>query len=193
MRDGYLGVGGLLAVCLALASLGLSACQPLYGGKPEKLNNPTKKRKPAEAPEAVVEVKYVEDCAANFRDDPKRVFRDTNGSNTLVTSGDDASGQADKAKDPASQAELIKVSIDKYRNALVKDPYNADATLKLAVAYDRVYRKGCALKLLARIATLEANPKFRKEAKRAADQAADNAGREWFKGYKKDAIAAVGR
>ena len=180
-----------MALCLALAAASLAACQPLYGGKPEKLKNPEKKKKPPEAADAVIEVKYVEDCSANFRDDPKRVFRDTSGSNTLVGGGDDALGQADKAKDPASQAELIRVSIDKYRNALTKDPYNSEATLKLAVAYDRVYRKGCALKLLARIATLEANPKFQREAKRAADQVADS--KEWFKGYRKDAVAAVGR
>jgi len=188
VMSGWRGV----AVCLALAVSGLG-CQQLYGGKPERLSNPPKKKPPPEAPDAVVEVKYVEDCATNFRDDPKRVFRDTTSSNNLVTAGDDALGQADKAKDPASQAELIRVSIDKYRNALTKDPYNADATLKLAVAYDRVYRKGCALKLLARIATLEGNPKFQKDAKRAADLAADSAGKEWFKGYKKDAVAAVGR
>jgi hypothetical protein len=183
-------------VCLALASgivLGGSGCQELYGNAPEKLRNPEKKKRPPEPPEATVEIKYVEECAANFRDDPKKVFRDTTGSNSLVGGGDDAMVQADKAKEPKAQAELIKVSIDKYRNALTKDPYNADATLKLAVAYDRVFRKGCALKLLARLQTLEANPKFAKEAKRAADQAADNAGREWFKGYKKDAISAVGR
>ncbi|HEU0029258.1 MAG TPA: hypothetical protein VFQ53_01410 [Kofleriaceae bacterium] len=185
------GVRGL-AVCLALALPGtLAACQPLYGGKPEKLKNPEKKKRPPEAAETVAEVKYVEDCAANFRDDPKRVFRDTNGSNTLVIAGDDSLIQADKAKEPQSQAELIRVSIDKYRNALTKDPYSAEATLKLAVAYDRVYRKGCALKLLARIATLEGNPKFAKEAKRAADLVADT--KEWFRGYRKDAVAAVGR
>ena len=176
---------------LLLIALGVGACQPLYGGKPEKMSTPTKKKKPPESPDAVAEVKYVEDCAANFRDDPKRVFRDTSGSNTLVGSGDDALGQADKAKEPQSQAELIRVSIDKYRNALLKDPYNADATLKLAVAYDRVFRKGCALKLLARIATLEANPKFQREAKRAADQVNDT--KEWFRGYRKDAVQAVGR
>jgi hypothetical protein len=177
-----------LGLMLGLGSLG---CQPLYGGKPEKLKNPEKKKHPAEAPDQVAEVKYVEDCTANFRDDPKRVFRDTSGSNTLTGAGDDALGQADKAKDPASQAELIRVSIDKYRNALTKDPYNSEATLKLAIAYDRVYRKGCALKLLARISTLEANPKFQREAKRAADQVADS--KEWFRGYRKDAVAAVGR
>jgi hypothetical protein len=180
-----------LAVCLVLATAGLVACQPLYGGKPEKLRNPDKKKKPAEASDPVIEVKYVEDCSANFRDDPKRVFRDTTASNTLTSAGDDALGQADKAKEPSSQAELIKVSIDKYRNALVKDPYNSDATLKLAVAYDRVYRKGCALKLLARIAALEGNPKFKAQAKLAADQVSDS--KEWFKGYRKDAVAAVGR
>lgn len=186
-------MGRALLACLVLAAAGLVACQPLYGGKPDKLSNPPKKKKPVEPDVVVADIKYVEECAANFRDDPKRVFRDQTGSNNLVGNGDDALVQADKAKDAQSQAELIRVSIDKYRNALVKDPYNAEATLKLAVAYDRIYRKGCALKLLARIATLEANPKFQKEAKRAADQAADNAGRDWFKGYKKDAVSAVGR
>jgi hypothetical protein len=177
-----------VALCAAFA---VAACQPLYGGKPEKLSNPQKKKKPPEEAVANVEVKYVEDCAANFRDDPKRVFRDTAGANNLVGSGDDALVQADKAQEPKSQAELIRVSIDKYRNALLKDPYSADATLKLAVAYDRVYRKGCALKLLARIAALEGNPKFAREAKRAADQVNDT--KEWFRGYRKDAVLAVGR
>lgn len=178
----------LLACAGALA---LAACQPLYGGKPDRLANPQKKKKPPEASDPVIEVKYVEDCVANFRDDAKRVFRDTSGSNNLVGSGDDALVQANKASDPKSQAELIRVSIDKYRTALQKDPYNADATLKLAVAYDRVFRKGCALKLLARIATLESNPKFQREAKRAADQVNDT--KEWFRGYRKDAVSAVGR
>lgn len=174
-----------------LACVALAACQPLYGGKPEKLSPPPKKKRPAEETVVVAAPKYIEDCSANFRDDPKRVFRDTSTSNNLVQAGDDSIGQASRAKDPASQAELIRVSIDKYRNALLKDPYNADATLKLAVAYDRVLRKGCALKLLARIATLEAHPKFQREAKRAADLVNDT--KEWFRDYRKDAVSAVGR
>lgn len=178
---------------LALAIAGLAACQPLYGGAPEKLRNPEKKKQPPQPAEVASEIKYVDECQTDFRGNPKGVFRDTSTSATLVGSGDDALAQASKAKDPSSQADLIKVSIDKYRNALVKDPYNAEATLKLAVAYDRVLRKGCALKLLARISALEANSKFQKDAKRSADLAADNAGKEWFKGYKKDAITAVGR
>jgi len=108
-----------------------------------------------------------------------------------MQAGDDSMVQAAKVTDPAAQAESIKVGIDRFRNALSKDPYNAEATLKLALAYDKVYRKGCALKLLARIATLEGHPSFRTAAKRAADQVADSG--EWFKGYRKEAIAAVGR
>lgn len=176
-----------------LAIVGLVACQPLYGSAPDKLKNPEKKHKPADTIDPATEIKYVDECTTNFRDNPKLVRADTTASNALVGAGDDAMVQANKAKEPSSQSDLIKISIEKYRNALMKDPYNADATLKLAVAYDRVFRKGCALKLLARLVLLEGHPKYQKDAKNAADRAADNAGKEWFKGYKKDAITAVGR
>ena len=68
--------------------------------------------------------------------------------------------------------------------------------LAIADAYDsmtsdRVYRKGCALAMLKRLSALEANPKFAKGAKLAIDRVTDNA--QWFKGYRKDAIAAIGR
>lgn len=177
--------------CLVLACASLVACQPLYGNKPDKLRNPERKKKPEEPPEALIQVKYVEDCTTSFRDDPKLVRPDTPKANQLVGDGEAALSQVAKAKDPASQAELIKVAIDKYRSALIKDPYNHEATLKLALAYDMVYRKGCALALLKRIAALEGNPKYAAKAKRVADEVADN--QTWFKGYRKDAVAAVGR
>ena len=181
----------LLSACVVLVAGSVAACQPLYGGKPEKLRNPERKKKPDEPPEAAIQVKYIEECVASFRDDPKGVRPDTGRSNALVGDGDTALSQVPKAKDPASQAELIKQSIDKYRSALIKDPYNQEATLKLAVAYDMVYRKGCALALLKRISALESNPKYRNAAKRVADEVADNA--QLFKGYRKDAVSAVGR
>ena len=109
----------------------------------------------------------------------------------MVGDGDTALQQSGKAKDPPAQAELIRVAIDKYRNALVKDPYNSEATLKLAIAYDLVYRKGCALAMLKRLASLSANPKFAKQANRNIDSVTDNT--QWFKGYRKDAISSVGR
>jgi hypothetical protein len=183
---------GLLLLSFAIVlGLGSTACQPLYGGKPEKLRNPDKKKKPPAPPEAVTEVKYIEDCNANFRGDAKSVSRDSTQSNILVENGDNQLGQADKSKEPEKQAQFISLAIDKYINALKKDPYNAEATIKLALAYDRVLRKGCALKLLARLPLLEANPTYRSKAKQAADLVGDS--KEWFKAYRKEAVAAAGR
>lgn len=178
-------------MCVVLASGGLTGCQALYGGKPEKLRNPEKKRKPPDPPEAEVKIAYVDDCVADFRGDPSKARPQPGIANQLIGEGEIALQSSDKAKDPAGQAELIKVSIDKFRNALTKDPYNHDATLQLAIAYDRVYRKGCALAMLKRLSTLEANPKFAKGAKLAIDRVTDTP--QWFKGYRKDAIAAIGR
>jgi len=179
----------LLALVVGMAFCA-TACQPLYGGKPEKMKNPPPRRKPELPPEEVVPVKYIEDCNANFRDD-KKPTRDVGGSNDLTVKGDEAMQQVAKAANPQAEATLVSTAIDKYINALRKDPFNADATLKLAIAYDRALRKGCALKLLARLPQLEANEKYKRPAKLAADQVGDN--KEWFRGYRKEAVAAAGR
>ena len=143
--------GARLGVCFALvAGVGIVGCQPLYGGKPEKLLAPQKRKAPKEEVVAEAPIKEVEDCTADFRGDPKRATQDTRVSNNLTAEGDTALANSDKATDPAAQAGLLKDSIDRFRSALVKDPYNAEATLKLALAYDRVYRKGCAIAMLKR-------------------------------------------
>jgi hypothetical protein len=179
-----------LLVALALA-VSVPACSPVYGGKPEKLKNPPKKKKPPEVADAEVEIKYVEDCSANFSDDPKKVRAQTPMSRTLFDQGESALDQADKAKDDSAKVGLIKDAIDKYRNALIKDPYNIAATLKLAVAYDRALRKGCAIAMLKRLSSLSNNPKWTSEANRHIDTIDANG--QWFKGYRKEAMAAVGR
>jgi hypothetical protein len=61
----------------------------------------------------------------------------------------------------------------------------------LALAYDRVYRKGCAIAMLKRLAALTVNPKYGKTANPTIDSISDNG--QWFKRYRKDAMAAVGR
>ena len=180
-------MGRLVALCL-VATFG---CQPLYGGKPEKLTNPAKKKPPKEEAVAEVQVKEIEDCQADFRADPKQVHPQGSISSQLTGEGDTAISNSDKSKDPSAQAGLIREAIDKYRNALIKDPYNAEATLKLALAYDKVYRKGCAIAMLKRLATLSANPKFAKTANPTIDSISDNG--QWFKRYRKDAMSAVGR
>ena len=181
----------LILVALSLSlSLSLWGCQPLYGGKPEQLKNPAKKKRPPES-EALAEVKYIEDCTVDFRADPVKARPQPAVATQLLAEGETAMKGFETSKDPNAQAENIKIAIDKLRNALIKDPYSADATLQLALAYDRVYRKGCALALLKRLATLSQNPKFAKPANLAADRVTDSTG--WFKGYRKDAISAVGR
>ena len=182
-------LGGRWLLCIALASA--TACSPLYGGKPEKLKTPEKKKKPKEAEEAPPEIKYVDDCNANFSDDPKKAHPQTPMSKQLFDQAEASLDQADKAKEDTMKVSLLKEAIDKYRNSLIKDPYNVPATLKLAVAYDRVLRKGCAIAMLKRLLALNGNPKFAKAATPAIDSIGDNG--QWFKHYRKDAMAAVGR
>jgi hypothetical protein len=188
MGRGSFGVR--LGVCLALLSLGVG-CQSLYGGKPERLAPVPRKKAPPEAPVAEVQIKEIDECTADFRVDPKNVRRQTPLANQLTGEGDTAIANSDKAQEPSAQAGLIKEGIDKYRNALLKDPYSPEATLKLALAYDRVYRKGCAIAMLKRLATLATNPNFARASNAAIDSISDNG--QWFKRYRKDAISAVGR
>ena len=189
MGRGLLWVRAGVSLVLA-SSIALAGCQPLYGGKPEKLA--TLPKKPHKE-EVVVETTFkdIEDCKADFHADPKSVSQQTNAAKALISEGDTAVASSDKATDPAAQGGLLKEGVDRYRSALLKDPYNAEATLKLALAYDRVYRKGCAIAMLKRLASLTTNPKFLKSANAAIDSMGDNA--QWFKRYRKDADAAVGR
>ncbi|CAN5485718.1 hypothetical protein BH11MYX1_BH11MYX1_38490 [soil metagenome] len=179
-----LGTSLLLCFCLA-------ACQPLYGGAPERLHTPEKKKRPPEAADAGQQIKYIDDCTAQFQDDPRKWHPVPAMARPLVETGDTAIASSDKTPEPNAKVGLIREAIDRYRLALQKDPYNADATLKLAVAYDKVLRKGCALAMLKRLSALTNNPKFATEANRAADAVGDNG--VWFKGYRKDAMQAVGR
>ena len=178
----------LLAVALLFGMVG---CKPLYSGRAEKLKNPERKKKPPEEEQAQLPITYVDECSANFSDDPKKAHPQIGMSKTLFEQGETALDQADRAKEDNAKVALLTSAIDKYRNALIKDPYNIQATLKLAVAYDRVLRKGCAIAMLKRLAQFSNHPKWASEANRQIDTIDANG--QWFKGYRKDAMAAVGR
>src|SRR5688500_1628425 len=128
MGRGTTEVRALAIVLSVVFAVGSAGCQKLYGGKSEKLRTPgDKKKKPVEPEGEVIAIKYVEDCVADFRGDPAKVRPQPTMANQLVGEGETALLSSEKAKDPSSQAELIKLSIDKFRNALLKDPYNHEA------------------------------------------------------------------
>jgi hypothetical protein len=180
-----------LVILLAfVAGIGAgSGCKPLYGGKAEAMKAPPKKKPPPEADVAAVQIAWDEECETDFHGKPGAVppnipagrALSENASNTLV--------QAERAPDPKQRAGLTLEAIDKYKQALNKDPYNAEATYGLAVAYTKVLKKGCTLKLLKRLSDLKNNPKFAGDAQRMIDAASDQ---NAFKPFKKDAQGALG-
>lgn len=166
----------------------MTGCQAMYSKPSEPL---VKIRKVPH--KAVVEVDpvipYVDTCRTNFHGDPTRVSIDARRAVELTATGDGTIQQAETLPDPTSRAKAVKDGIGHYSNALAKDPYSAEATLKLALAYDKVYRRGCALRLLERLAALENHPKFRVSARRMVQWVTSET--EWFKGYRNDALAAL--
>lgn len=160
----------------------------MYGAKSDplpKIRPKNHKVEPIKDPPIV----YVDECRTNFRANPVGISIDRPRATELKISGETSIQQSEKAPTPESQTALVVAGIGHYSNALTKDPYDPEATLKLALAYDKVLRRGCALKLLARLVTLENHPKFRVAAHRVIDSVTDNT--EWFKGYRKDAIAVL--
>ena len=179
------------ATVLGLVSLALAACQPMYGPKPERLRTPTKTAViPTE--ELPAGPAYVENCPVDFQKPrPKAgVKRDERTASKLVGTGDATLTTADATADGSRRADLVRASIDRYSGALAQDPYNADATLKLALAYDRVYRKGCALALLRRLVALAGNQNFEPAATTNINRVDDN--KQWFKDYRAEALRAIG-
>ncbi len=177
-----------------LAIFGLvfgAACQAMYGAKPAPIGRVEPIHHVVTEPPAPA-VKYVEECQSDFQVDAKRIglVPQPEIANKLTAAGDAAINSADKATDDHAKVSLLTDAIREYSNALIKDPYNPEATLELARAYDRVLRKGCALAMLGRLAKLSNHPAFAKQANLTIARIDDNAG--WFRGYRKDALAAVG-
>lgn len=173
---------------LVTACLLVAACQPMYEKKPERMKAPAvvKHDEPPPPPDV-----YVDDCDVNFTAPPAR-SRKPAVSQTLTQAGDSSlqtAAQKPRKTTPAMTA--TRDAIDKYSQALVADPYNAEATLKLALAYDRVYRKGCALAMLRRLDNLASSPTFEPVAKPFVEQIVQNP--HWFSPYHRDALKAVGR
>lgn len=182
----------LLWVSIAIGVAAAPACGPLYGGKAEKLKPPAKKPRPPEAEVAAAPIKYIDDCTVNFAT-PAVTPRASSAARSSAETAEQKVDESIRSEDPKSQISAIEGAISAAKTALKADPYNANATLQLARAYDRALRKGCALALIKRLAVLESATSydFAREAKSALDRVNDNP--RWFSGYRKEAIAAAGR
>lgn len=170
---------------LMVAVLFAAACQPMYAAKAPKLKDPPVVRHDKSKDPAPEEPKYIDECTVNFSA-PPTTKRQPKVAEQHVASGDAALETAQR--EPAKK-EMAAQGVDQYRQALIADPYNAEATLKLALAYDKVLRKGCALAMLKRLDALASNPKFGAGAQ--VNRVLDN--ESWFKPYRNDALKALGK
>jgi hypothetical protein len=173
---------------IAVACFALAACRPMYGDPAPRVKDPPRRNPPPGwNQEPVAEVPWVSDCEVNFQL-PPTTKRDTKAAEQKVIAGDDSAAHIKPDVEPAKRASLAVESVEEYRKALIADPYNAEATLKLALAYDKMLRKGCALAMLKRLDALASNPKF--GAGPVKNRILDN--EQWFKPYRNDALKAAG-
>ncbi len=160
----------------------LAACQPMYERPPQKLKNPVSHRGPATTTTEQQPV-YDDNCPVDFSAPPV--------AKRPVAKGDRRVGNGEGDVNVAPKAETPQEALRRlegYRATLIADPYNAEATLELALAYDRFLRRGCAIAMLKRLERLAQNPKFKAEAQ--IDRVVYN--EQWFKPYRQDALRALG-
>ncbi len=170
-----------------------AGCAGPYSEAPEKLAKPKKKKPPADEvvtgePEADATGQAWEDaCKTNFYAEPVERRR---GAAALALSG-----QADRILVEAEQQEgatrvaTVGDAMSKLSSALKQDPYGPEPTYKLAVAYTLVGKKGCALRLLERLAELQNYPAVEKESGRVIQRALNDM---TFDPFRKEADAALG-
>jgi hypothetical protein len=171
-----------------LVLFAMGACKPMYGDPPQRLRNPEPVPHGPDLPGEEAKIIYNNECDLITTRTPAK--RETAAAEQHIDRGDEKLRIWTKAP-PEAKTDLIIDGIDEYSAALRKDPFNAQATLKLALAYDKVLRKGCVMALLQRLDQLAQNPKFKREAEGAIDELEQQS--KWFAPYRKDALRAVGR
>lgn len=178
---------------LAIAWLGClaAACQPMYGGKPQKLKDPPPIAHRGDDTGEPPKKAYVEQCTTDFHARPPAIGikRNTATAHEEVKTAGTRLQEADKAPERTGKQRLILEAIDRYHRALSLDPFDAEATVKLALAYDRTLRKGCALALLRRLQALANHPAFEVAANAEKQRVRDN--KHWFADYRSEALREI--
>lgn len=168
----------------------------MYSGKAERIKNPPPIKPPATVPgqgeNAEPPVVYNENpCPIRLSNAVPGAKKKTVSTASLTAEGDQKFEKIDAAPTPAAKTALLLDSLDKYRRALIDDPFSAEATLKLALAYDKARYKSCALSLLGRLAQLAEHPRYARAANQRIDEVVDT--QAYFKAYRPQAVSAVGR
>jgi hypothetical protein len=179
-------------VVFVLGVVAVAGCQPMYGTKPDRLRNPEVvkvKPKPEVKPEPPPAPVYLDKC--KLPTPAQLAQRDRTGAQGPFTEGSNRFAEAEALPtESPEQAATAKQSLEKFRDALSRDHFHADATLGLARTYDTFHRKGCALALLKRIGQMRLNKAFQKEADRVANSVNQHAD-QWFAAYESEARDAV--
>ena len=165
-----------LALVIVGGALG---CSGPYAGKPSPLVRPVKKKRPQAAAAT-----FDDQCKTDFFADASRVKPRTRDADQLVVQGNRILTSGD------DETATMLDALGKFRSALAADPYQAEATFKMAVVYAQLRKKGCAVALLKRLAELERHPDFERQATLMI-QAAQ--GESSFDAFRDEANAAVGR
>ena len=172
-----------------LAGVGaLAACQPMYRGRPEPLVRAGDHR-PHREPVAdfAAPPAYVDTCTVQFHEPPDapRPPPPQPGTMGPWPAGQPVPASA-LAPGPSPLGRLLHL-----RAVLASDPYDARATLDLAISYDQVWRRGCALALLHRLDDLANHPQFAGGAQ--AEIARVVRTPSLFEDYRAAALAALGQ
>ena len=168
-----------------------AACSGPWSGKSEKLRKPRKKKRPKaeKPPEQVAEdIEVVEKCRTDFFGPEFKKRRRPKDSRRMAKQADSLLVEAEQTEGPR-RIPIVTEALGTLSNALKKDPYGAEATYKMAVAYALVGRKGCALALLERLAELQKHAPVENEAYRMVQRAVRD---QAFAEFEQDAKKALG-
>lgn len=168
---------GWLVAIAVLA--GFAGCQPLYHGK-QKMPNPERTQPPA-GTDTGAPIVWDENCDSHFFEKKPTVPPDHALAATKISAGDTEINQAKPMPPDGKKSALVLDAIEQYKQALNADPYNADATYSLAVAYATVRKKKCALDLINRLVALKGDPKIEPDATRLLQAAYSEKAFEPFK------------
>jgi hypothetical protein len=170
----------------------LVGCKPMYGDKPEKMRDPRVTAAGSGSAEPPPTKQYDPKCTTtpNLVAPAKGAPRDIAAAQTFVQTGDAAATKAADAANTVDQKrDLVLDAINQYIRALQKDPYDADATVKLAILYDRTLRKGCAIYMLKRLETLAQHRAFEVQARNMKEYVYANS--HLFADYRDEALREI--